>query len=122
MTLKDFIATYNGATFKRTVIKGATIADIPAMRAELEEACKAQGLRLVENVGTWDVYDGEHATGQKFLKPRVERELVGTLEFKSNRTIFDGGVGELPKASELDGLSFTKDYGNIAYKYEVVEA
>lgn len=120
MTLKQFIAENNGATFKRTVTRGATIEDIDAMRAELETIAKNNDATLTEDETTFRLEEYSNV----WLKPRVEREKVATLHIRSNATEFDGVRGELPKAGELlaNGRGFTKDYRHIAYKYERVEA
>lgn len=117
MTKAQFIKQNNGKLFKRIVTKGLTIEDIDQMRVELTALAEQNGATLVETAGAFSLKE----YGNVWLKPRVEREKVATLFFKSNATEFDGGRGELPLASEIDGDAFTKDYGTIAYRYELVK-
>lgn len=121
MTKAQFIRDNNGKTFKRTVIKGATIEDTDAMHAKLVAMATEQGMTIIDNGNVWAVADNGQETGQLFFKPRIERETTAIMEFKSSFTMFAGGRGDLPTASEIDGDAFTKDYGNVALRFELVK-
>lgn len=117
-TLKQFKEQNNGRLFKRIVTKGPTIEDIDKMREELQKLADENNVTLSENEKVFSF----EKTGNVWIKPVLPRELVGTLFFKSNATEFEGGRGELPKLDEIDETGFDKDYGWIAYRYELVNA
>ena len=125
MKKSEFIKKYNGQEFKRIVTKGLTVEDIPQVKSDLEAAAAEQGLTIKENGGMWDIVDEKgQETGQRFFIPKMLREQVGTLHFRSKDTVFsvDGQnvYGDYPKAADFDEHGFTVDYGTIAYRYELV--
>ena len=120
-TKKEFIEQNNGKLFKRIITKGATIEDMPAMLAGLKAMAAARGFTVKNHDNNWSFERDGVPTGQKFFKPVLQREKLSIMQFKSNRTVFDGIVGELPLASEIDRDSFTKDYGSVVYRYELVK-
>lgn len=125
MKKSEFIKKYNGQEFKRIVTKGLTVEDIPQVKSDLEAAAAEQGLTIKENDGMWDVVDEKgQETGQRFFIPKMLREQVGTLYFRSKDTVFSVAgqnvYGDYPKATDFDERGFTVDYGTIAYRYELV--
>ena len=118
MNKTQFIKANNGKQFKRIVTKGLTIEDIDTMRKELLNIALENDTELTEDANSFKLDE----YGQVWLKPKMNREKIATLYFKTNATEFDGGRGELPLASEIDGNGFNKDYGHVAYRYELVNA
>lgn len=119
-TKKQFIALYNGRQFKRIVTKGTTIEDIDKLREELEYIAKQNDTTLVETDSKFTL----EGFNNVFIKPVQKRETIGTLVFTSNAIKFNNGesttTGGLPSADVIHDTYFTADYGNVAYRYEVL--
>lgn len=128
MKKKDFISKYNRKRFKRIVQKGSTIEDIPQIKREIEKMLSVDGRGYTykeDEFGYAILNEKGQETGQKFIRPVMNREIVGVLTFTSNSTKFesDGKIvtGDVPPAKNIDEDGFIADYGNFVYRYEVIK-
>lgn len=98
--------------------------------ANLRESALGQGFELVQDENNPDKYriaDITTKVGNQFvIKPKIKKERIGTIIFKSREYVFTetgterGSYGDIPGASNFTDNGFIVTYGDATYNYELV--
>jgi len=118
MKTKTELKSYSGALFKRVMSDSVKcIEDIDAMREKLFEQLDSLGIdraEMTEDSKGWRL-------GRKFVrKPKIKREQIVTVTFRSNDYLTEDSEGNITQGSKIKDIilndkGFSIDGGKIKY-------